>query len=193
MSATIHRIVLSGLFAFASFAIVLLPGSASALTFSTTTATGGLCVTAGCDAHFSLPADAKIVIDEQREPGDDVNISRIFDITHVDGGSVFAFQSTNTPSEYSKLDFIFSGAGLKDGGFIIDGIAAALTTQTFGVFPNSVFTITVDGTYKGTETGQWDISLSVVPIPPALLLFASALFGLGILGRTRRKAAGGVA
>jgi hypothetical protein len=43
-----------------------------------------------------------------------------------------------------------------------------------------------------TVTGVVGATLSQVPLPPALLLFGTALAGMGILGRRRRKAAAAV-
>jgi hypothetical protein len=39
---------------------------------------------------------------------------------------------------------------------------------------------------------QFEVSLNAVPLPPAALLFGSALVGMGILGRRRRKPVGGL-
>jgi hypothetical protein len=40
-----------------------------------------------------------------------------------------------------------------------------------------------------TAGGSYGINVATTPIPPALLLFGSALAGLGFLGRRRRAAA----
>ena len=49
---------------------------------------------------------------------------------------------------------------------------------------------TVVGLDNGFGTGAMikEVTVAAVPVPPALMLFASALFALGILGRRRRKA-----
>jgi hypothetical protein len=52
-----------------------------------------------------------------------------------------------------------------------------------------LYGLRVVGTFA-SGGGNYDISLTAVPIPPALLLFGSALIGLGYLARRRRASTG---
>jgi hypothetical protein len=66
---------------------------------------------------------------------------------------------------------------------VLNDTVAALTQ------PNNLGIIFVADMLSGTtgNTGPVDVSVSPVPLPPAAMLFGSALVGLGVLGRRRRS------
>ena len=77
------------------------------------------------------------------------------------------------------LDFTITGAGLT--------LASLVSNQLAGGDPGVFFLDVINNNRAGGPTGEINFTLSQVPLPPAALLFGSALVGLGILGRRRRK------
>jgi hypothetical protein len=79
-----------------------------------------------------------------------------------------------------------NGQSKADGNFIDFTINNA--GLTLAAFETAGFKFFVDvyGFTSG-NTGNIDFSLSSVPLPPAALLFGTALVGMGILGRRRRR------
>jgi len=85
----------------------------------------------------------------------------------------------------STLSFLISGAGLTLTSFL------AATSTDHAIFAADVInhnrTVIIDGVSQN-PTGIIDFTLgSAVPLPPAALLFGSALLGLGLLSRRRRN------
>jgi hypothetical protein len=86
----------------------------------------------------------------------------------------------------STLSFLISGAGLTLTSFL------AATSTDHAIFAADVInhnrTVVIDGMSQN-PTGIIDFTLttSAVPLPPAALLFGSALVGLGFLSRRRRN------
>jgi hypothetical protein len=117
------------------------------------------------------------------------------------GGS--SFSTTSNPTHMAPLTFPATAYGLsnanqKTGTSLTFNVTT--TDSTLALFLASLQAATGEGdtplfaadVYSGTtgNTGVIDFSLSTVstvPLPPAALLFGSALIGLGVLGRRRRK------
>jgi len=85
---------------------------------------------------------------------------------------------------------------LIDGIFLLAGTYQLVLTQ-FSNFPSEPFgTFTDSGTTNYQDvTGDFrtadyafDVTVSTVPVPAAGILFASALFGAGFIGRRKKKA-----
>lgn len=110
----------------------------------------------------------------------------LFDTTtSVLGNSVTV---TLTPNANGLLPFKFSTSGGgtpadAENGNITNPLAIAFSAVT----NNSVIALFGDGA-GDHDFDDMAIRISVVPLPPALLLFAGALFGLGWVGRNRRAA-----
>jgi hypothetical protein len=82
----------------------------------------------------------------------------------------------------SALSFLISGTGLTLTSFLAGTGGAIFAADVI----NHNRTVTVDGV-TGPPTGIIDFSISQVPLPPAALLFGTALVGMGVLGRRRKK------
>jgi hypothetical protein len=78
---------------------------------------------------------------------------------------------------------ISPGAGDDDFMLFVDSFS---TAPTYGGL--TYFTMSDPSHMFISQTGSVHVGVSATPIPPALLLFASALGGLGIVGWQRRKA-----
>jgi hypothetical protein len=78
-----------------------------------------------------------------------------------------------------SLDFTITGAGLT--------LASLVSNQLAGGDPGVFFLDVINNNRAGGPTGLINFTLAPVPLPPAALLFGSALVGLGLLGRRRRK------
>jgi hypothetical protein len=83
----------------------------------------------------------------------------------------------------------------------IDGVALALDPQTGGAYTGAVLASLAAGDHSFTITGRANglfgggylfkvaaTAVAATPIPPALLMFGTALAGLGAAGWRRRKA-----
>ena len=79
-----------------------------------------------------------------------------------------------------SLDFTISAAGLT--------LASLVSNQLAGGDPGVFFLDVINNNRMGGPTGLINFTLAPVPLPPAALLFGTALVGLGVLGRRRRKA-----
>lgn len=110
----------------------------------------------------------------------------LFDTTTSALGS--SVTVTLTPNANGLLPFKFSTSGGgtpadAENGNITNPLAIAFSAVT----NNSVIALFGDGA-GDHDFDDMAIRISVVPLPPALLLFAGALFGLGWVGRKRRAA-----
>jgi hypothetical protein len=81
-----------------------------------------------------------------------------------------------------------------------DGFDLDLTATPFPGAPFDHYTLLLNWTTSGSTGGGYAYSLEIdpctecfnnntVPLPPAAILFGSALAGLGVLGRKRRQRA----
>ena len=86
----------------------------------------------------------------------------------------------------SMLDSIFILAGTYQ---LVLTQYANFPSEPFGTFPGSGTTnfTDIDGNVRTNEYA-FDVTISTVPVPAAGILFASALFGAGFLGRRKKKA-----
>jgi hypothetical protein len=117
-------------------------------------------------------------------PGGPVPVSSLVDVT------------LNNPGTVGIANLVLS--------WYLDGNPVALVSETFtngsgtwlGVgsvlFPFTLpggpakYLLVVTGTIL-SGGGGYDIELSAVPLPPALILFGTALVGMTLLGKRRRK------
>lgn len=106
--------------------------------------------------------------------------------------------STNTALSPSGVPVIFSeGPGQNNpapfsGGLHTDAFFASFAGLVSGTTYRLLVDVEVFDTSGSFFGGNFDlfngqISFNVVPIPPALLLFATGLLGLGVLSRRRRQ------
>lgn len=82
---------------------------------------------------------------------------------------------------FSPLLLSFNGAlptDISNGGTFVFSLLAGVS---------NTFSITGNVTTNGVK-GSYDIAISAVPLPPALLLFGTALAGMGLLRRKRSAA-----
>ena len=90
--------------------------------------------------------------------------------------------STGGAGSFGALDLAFNGdpaqSILTGGIYFINLVAGALNSFSVTGTANPVFAGPV----------SYNIALSPVPLPPAALLFGTALVGLGLLGRRKRHA-----
>ena len=122
-----------------------------------------------------------------------------------DFSNFFFFHNNITPSSDGTLDANFAlgggftpimaqwfsdggSAGVADAGDVL--ISSLLLTSApqsllLALAPTANYYLKISGT--GTPGGNYGYTLTTTPIPPALLLFGSALGGLGLLGRRRRS------
>lgn len=96
-------------------------------------------------------------------------------------GLTFNVQGSGSTLNFHTLDFTISAAGLTLASLVANELAGG----DGGVF----FLDVINNNRAGGPTGVIDFTLSQVPLPPAALLFGTALVGLGILGRRRRNGA----
>ena len=82
----------------------------------------------------------------------------------------------------STLSFLISGAGLTLASFLAGTDGAIFAADVI----NHNRTVVIGGVSQN-PTGIIDFTLAPVPLPPAALLFGSALVGLGFLSRRRRN------
>ena len=66
------------------------------------------------------------------------------------------------------------------------GLTINLAAELVTVLTNHLYKVTVTGMALA-RGGIYNISVAATPLPPALILFGSALAGLGLLGRRRRR------
>jgi len=109
---------------------------------------------------------------------------------HMDGitfptsayGMTWNNQNGAAGEDGSTLEFLISGANLTLTSFLAGTDGAIFAADVI----NHNRTVTVNGV-TGPPTGIIDFTLAPVPLPPAALLFGTALAGLGFLSRRRRK------
>ena len=89
--------------------------------------------------------------------------------------------STGGAGNFSALNLAFNGGVaqsiLAGGTFFFDLIAGAINTFAVTGTANPVFAGPV----------SYNIALSAIPLPPAALLFGTALVGMGFLARRKRR------
>lgn len=117
-----------------------------------------------------------------------------FDYTFNLGSGVTSAQvgtasSTLTMFGFSVLDFSTLNATLSNPMGDIISTGSALNSQ-FSAFINApilagLYSLNVNGTTSGFVGGVYTVGVSAVPIPAAVILFATGLVGL--LGLARRK------
>jgi len=146
---------------------------------------------AGIDASFELPTDFEVGISSlyRTVDGDDNQaIDQVFEFFNVNLTAVNALFTVNTPADFTDLSFEWSD-GVNPSIFISGGDAS--TAIAFALLPTTLYTITVTGmtslTGGSNPFGQYDISVSAVPIPGAAWLFGTALLGGGIVVSRRRR------
>ena len=149
----------------------------------------------GC---FSLPTDFTVFILETGVPGESVNSQ--FELLYPSGGTA-VYEATINPLASFSGQFQFGEVDLALSGPSIVLAASAITlsagaTHILNLVAGVLYGITVVGSFVGPGNfASYDISLNndQVPLPPALLLFGSALVGLVYLTRRRRSTGPGLA
>ena len=120
--------------------------------------------------------------------------SDVFFLTNSTGDDTFLNFLINTTfsngqlTGIANLEFAFSNgdifSGITDANGVLSPVPFALTTA----FDVGTLTLTVTGDPFGAIP-SYDFQASVVPLPPALLLFGTALGGMGWLSRRRKESA----
>jgi hypothetical protein len=172
--------------------------SARATTLTTTPDTLG-CSFGGSEGCFKLPNDFTVFILEFGDPVESVD-SR-FELAYIGGGAA-AYAATINPLDSFSGQFQFGpvdvAASTIANNVVLTGAAIVLSpgsTHILNFAAGVLYGITVIGSFVGAGNfASYDISLnSAVPLPPALLLFGSALGGLIYLTRRRRSTGPGLA
>lgn len=83
----------------------------------------------------------------------------------------------------TTLNFLISATGLTLSSFAADTTGSFFTADVAGTGTTCV----QDVCTRNTGIIDFTQSVSTVPIPPAALLFGTALVGMGVLGRRRKK------
>ena len=145
------------------------------------------------DGCFALPDDFTILI---FDVGLNESVSRQFEFSFEGGGSAVYELTINPTGSGFDGTFTFGQVDLSVPMLVNDIVLLPATTQVLGSGPlvlqmldGILYGITVVGEF-GSGRSNYDITLSAVPIPPALLLFGSALVGLGYLARRRGRSIG---
>jgi hypothetical protein len=103
------------------------------------------------------------------------SLASIADLTlswYVDGNSVGADDGGNSLLGSLSISQTLSGPLILS---LVDGV--------------NYFALVTGTVAAGPKPGDYSYTLTTTPIPPALLLFGSALAGLGLLGRRSRRSA----
>ena len=112
-----------------------------------------------------------------------------YTLNNVNVAPVLASVTFNDTAHGGMFDLNFGGAYAGDY-IAISGanIGNVGTTNNISTGGNFLVTAAMEGALEHA-TGDVVVAVSPVPIPPALLLFASAVGGLGFLGRKKRHQA----
>ena len=143
------------------------------------------CEFVSSDGCFSLPLDFTVFITEIGSAGEPVN--RNFEFTYVGDGRATFHSTILLPVGFSGT--ITFGQVDGPGLSLIDTISLGSGPTTLQFLAEVLYGIKVEGSF-GPQGGVYNIGLTAVPIPPALLLFGSALVGLGYLARRRGRSIG---
>jgi hypothetical protein len=179
------------LYAFAAAAALLWSVTASnAATITSATSASGTCVYAS-NFCYVLPDDFVVQVQIDGPGSTDFE----FEFTYTGGGEAFYF-STNLANDFTgeirggKVDTSVAAGSelaLLGGGDLLSGPGPILLE----FLTDTLYAIKITGSFAaGGIAGDLDFALTPVPIPPALLLFGSALLGLGYLARRRRASIG---
>lgn len=138
-------------------------------------------------------------------PGSDLAVSHVFtdpaktNVAYIDAYS-FSLTTTSNVGVY-----VFPTFGAISATFTLLGYDSATNTYTtftptlsslgggatlqsyVGLATNLNYFLTVAGLYTGISGYAGDIKVSATPIPPAILMFVTALGGLGFAGYRRGK------
>jgi hypothetical protein len=95
-------------------------------------------------------------------------------------GLTFNVQGSGASLAFHTLDFTISAAGLT--------LASLVSNQLAGGDAGVFFLDVINNNRAGAPTGEINFTLAPVPLPPAALLFGTALVGLGFLRRRRISA-----
>lgn len=68
--------------------------------------------------------------------------------------------------------------------------SGAGTMSALGLVPGTSYILTVMANATGQDIRRYDGRITATPLPPALLIFGTGLFGLGFLSRYRRRRQG---
>jgi hypothetical protein len=70
----------------------------------------------------------------------------------------------------------------------IDGLTSSTPVLVAGLTGGGFYNLVVSGKTTATGNSLYAFNVSAVPVPPALLLLVSGLFGAGFMGRRKRTA-----
>ena len=158
-------------------------------------ATPAMAVTMVPDGTYNLVAQEKYsyltLIDENAIVNDKFNFVSPAGMKTITTGIVLNVDGSNntgvknmTISWYDASNALLDSLMVSDGSGFVSNPAASL-----------VLTLLAGGAYHVIVTGQalasggfYNLNIAATPLPPALILFGTALAGLGWLGRRRRRA-----
>jgi len=131
------------------------------------------------------------------------NFSDVFTFNNLTGNDTFLrfrIQTTfdnGSPPVIGNLTFVFDNNGtiqtfadLTDTGGTLNPNPSTIFAEFLSAGP-TVLTVTgfAIASPTGSKGGSYDFTANVVPLPPALLLFGTALGGMGWLSRRRKESA----
>src|SRR5262245_34774024 len=156
-------------------------------------------------ATFAAPANAATIeIFSSNTSGAAATVNLDPGNTYATGGPLVTppnfthYFKFNVTTPTTLLTITDASDGVTDPGILtVSWLDSSLDTIFTQVAPLSAVALSLaTGVYYiqvvGTQIGNYTLQVTATPLPPALILFGTALAGLGWLGRRRRAASAGV-